>query len=161
MSIGLELVDVPIIATEVLPVRKVGGNEDQPNIAYLGGHSMSDTSFRSISNESRLQEIQVEEGEVMAHAVVPRKVQSYLPERAAHLGSRMLALRIGATPDGFNRVHSNSLVSPNLNPSSHDVNRAEAIATREVREKLGVTFDILDDQVVKRFQEIVEKEACS
>ncbi|KAK8559942.1 hypothetical protein V6N12_012753 [Hibiscus sabdariffa] len=138
MPIGLGLVDVPLVSAVVLPDREVGEKKDQPNTVSLGGHVMCDTSLRSISNESRLQEIQVEEVEVMDHSVVP-----------------------GATLDGFNRVRSNSLAIPNLNPSIQDVNKAEAIATLEVGEKLGVTFDILVDLVVKRFQELVEKEACS
>ncbi|KAK8652418.1 hypothetical protein V6N13_061436 [Hibiscus sabdariffa] len=71
MPIGLGLVDVPLVSAVVLPDREVGEKKDQPNTVSLGGHVMCDTSLRSISNESRLQEIQVEEVEVMDHSVVP------------------------------------------------------------------------------------------
>ncbi|KAK8540761.1 hypothetical protein V6N13_068198 [Hibiscus sabdariffa] len=67
--------------------------------------------------------------------------------------------RLGASACGFQRVLPSSFEISILNPSFQDANRAKAISTLEVGEKMGVTFDIPINSIVERFQELVESEA--
>ncbi|KAL4308664.1 hypothetical protein GQ457_01G003860 [Hibiscus cannabinus] len=66
--------------------------------------------------------------------------------------------QLGASACGVIRGLPNSFDVPNFNLSSQDDTRDEAIATMEVGEKMGVSFDIPINLVVDRFQELVESE---
>ncbi|KAL4366522.1 hypothetical protein GQ457_05G033590 [Hibiscus cannabinus] len=188
---GLGLVDVPIESIEVLSVRVAGGKEDQPVKDSQGGSILHKLSSVEISNESRLQEIQVEEAEEEAHMGYLNQANSQMSNRSARLGNHSMGLRagidkinwsacvakekrrlrkmprdskikssgqLGASACGVIRGLPNSFDVPNFNLSSQDDTRDEAIATMEVGEKMGVSFDIPINLVVDRFQELVESE---
>ncbi|KAK8700309.1 hypothetical protein V6N13_018709 [Hibiscus sabdariffa] len=67
--------------------------------------------------------------------------------------------QIGVPACCVNMGLRNSIEMPILNHNAQEDIRAEAIATLEVGEKIGVTFDIPFNSVVEKFQELVESEA--
>ncbi|KAK8490940.1 hypothetical protein V6N11_024147 [Hibiscus sabdariffa] len=143
---GLGLVDVPIVSIENFSGREAGVMEEKPNKNNRATHLGS----RTIDLRADIDRLNW-----WTCAAKKKKKSRKRPK-----GNRSKSSgRLGASACGFQRVLPSSFEISILNPSFQDANRAKAISTLEVGEKMGVTFDIPINSIVERFQELVESEA--
>ncbi|KAK8667764.1 hypothetical protein V6N13_105245 [Hibiscus sabdariffa] len=92
---GPGLVDVPIVSVDDLSDSMTGGKEVEPNMYSQGGRTMCELPYVEITNESMLQEIQVEEVDEVAYMFDSTQAQSQLSNRAIQLGNRSMGLSAG------------------------------------------------------------------